>query len=359
MVRRGRRILPFVAVLLTAALAACGTAPPHRDAEGRTVIKIGDSFSATHPVGAGGVQPFRDHLEEHGPGVGLAVEYFASGQVGDQGDMPAILRSGVVQMAPVSPAYVGTELPLSNVGDLPGLVPDACTGGDAVLGAMQPGGTLFETELAPHGIRPLWAAVVPDYEAMSTRTPIARPEDAAGRLVRSTGGVADRVVDSMGAAGVSMPLGELYEALSRDTVSGTVASPVSIGSYKLGEALDHTTDGARLGAFTITFSVSEPFWASLDDAQRGVITEAAALAQDGVCRAITETGEAALAEMREQGVQVSPVSAADRAAWDALAEPVRRQWVADLERSGHPATRVLQEFEESLARAGAGTGSTP
>lgn len=349
--RRGCLAGAAVAGVLVGGLAGGCAAPPHHNAEGDVVLKFGDSFSATHPIGAGGVTPFIEKLHEEGPGVGLEVEYYANGQLGKQRDMVTLLRSGVMQVGPVSPAYVGTELPLSNVGDLPGLVSDACVGADAVLATMQQGGTLYDEELEPRGIRPLWVAVVPHYEAMTGEGAIAKPSDAEGHILRSTGGVADRVVDEVGAAGVSMPLGELYEAISRGTVEGTVASPVSIASYKLGEVLGFTTDGARLGAFTITFSISDDVWQELDAAQQELLLEASALAQQGACEAIEEAATAALTEMRDQGVEVLEIGPDSRAEWDALATPVRDKWVEDLESTGRPAARVLEEFEVALEEA--------
>ncbi|QIX25303.1 TRAP transporter substrate-binding protein DctP [Nocardioides sp. JQ2195] len=332
---------------LLLASSACAS-PPHPNAEGDLILKFGDSFSATHPIGAGGVTPFIDTLQERGDDLGLDVEYFASGQMGKQRDMAALLRSGVIQLGAVSPAYVGTELPLSNVGDLPGLISDACTGADAVLATMQEGGTLFEEELEPRGIRPLWVAVVPHYEAMTAGLPVQDPSDLDGEILRSTGGVADRVVDEVGAAGVSMPLGDLYEAISRKTVAGTLASPASIGSYKLGEVLHYSTEDARLGAFTVTFSISEDVWDMLDDDQRDLLREAGEAAQDGACKAIEEEQAQALKEMRQQGVRIHEITDGERAAWDELAEPVRENWVSDLESTGRPASEVLTEFETAL-----------
>lgn len=121
--RHGRPLPRLATALSSAALVLVGACagPPHESADGDKVLKFGDSFSSTHPIGEGGVTPFLKALEQGGEDVGLEVEYFAKGQMGDQRDMAALLRSGVIQMGPVSPAYVGTELPLSNVGDLPGL----------------------------------------------------------------------------------------------------------------------------------------------------------------------------------------------------------------------------------------------
>ncbi len=321
------------------------------------MIRVADSFAATHPIGRSGTTDFMEILEAEGPGAGLDIEYFASGQLGKQRDMPAVLRTGIAQIAAVSPAYVGTQLPLSNVGDLPGFTEDACVGGDAVLEIMQPGTTLFEAELAPQDVRPLWVAYIPGYEAMSGEFPIDPVQALDGKIMRSTGGAADRVVDEAGAAGVSMPLGDMYEAISRGTVEGTLASPLSITPYSLEEVIAYSTDGAHLGSFTVTYSVSNSAWEAMTPAQRVVLDEASATAQRSVCEEINRSMDESKQAMRDSGVQMIEATAAERDAWEALAEPVRASWISDLESIGLPAQQVMDDFTAALARAEARYGS--
>lgn len=353
--RRGTRA-SIAGALGVSLVLATGCSPSTEDS-GHLAVKVGDSFAATHPIGRSGTDIFMETLENEGPDAGMEIEYYASGQLGKQRDMPAVLRTGIAQIAAISPAYVGTQLPLSNVGDLPGFTQDPCIGGDAMLEIMQPGTTLFETELAPQDVRPLWVAYIPGYEAMSGAFPVDSVEALRGKIMRSTGGAADRVVDQAGAAGVSMPLGDMYEAISRGTVEGTLASPISITPYSLEEVIAYSTDGARLGSFTVTYSVSNKVWNEMTAEQQEVLTEASELAQVAVCEELTRSMDESKAAMRDSGVQMIEVTDAQRPEWEALADPVREAWVNDLESIGLPARQVLEDFNSALERAEAEHGS--
>ncbi|WP_024792928.1 TRAP transporter substrate-binding protein [Tomitella biformata] len=349
---RGKLLKAGVSALLVGSVTAiAGCTATTTNADGDTVLKVADSFAATHPIGRSGTKVFLDILETEGPVANLQIEHFASGQLGKQRDMPALLRTGVAQIAAVSPAYVGTQLPLSNVGDLPGFTQDSCAGADAVREIMQPGSTLFEAELLRQDIHPLWVAFIPGYEAMSGDFPIESVADLHGKIMRSTGGAADRVVDVAGAAGVSMPLGDLYESISRGTVEGTLASPLSVTPYKLEEVLRYSTDGAQLGSFTATYSMSHSEWLSMTDGQRALMTKASDAAQSAVCVEINQAMETSKVAMREAGVQMSEVKDTDRAAWAAIYGTVQQEWTRDLESMGLPAQQVLDEFSDALARA--------
>ena len=352
-----RRAASTLAAGLSVAIAATACSGEPDTPSEPLEIRVADSFAATHPIGRSGTTDFMEILRDTAPSAGMEIVYFDSGQLGKQRDMPAVLRTGIAQIAAVSPAYVGTQLPLANVGDLPGFTQDSCVGGDAMLEIMQPGTTLFENELAPQDVHPLWVAYIPGYEAMSGAFPVDSVDALHGKIMRSTGGAADRVVDAAGAAGVSMPLGDMYEAISRGTVEGTLASPLSITPYSLEEVIQYSTDGANLGSFTVTYSVSDTVWNEMTPEQQAVLAEASEVAQDSVCREINRSMDESKQAMRDAGVQMIEVTDAERPHWEALAAPVRESWVKDLESIGLPARRVLDDFTAALARAESEHGS--
>lgn len=343
--------LAAVAIASCVTVTACGSPGVTHNADGQVVLTMADSFSTTHPIGRSGTKLFREILRTEGSDVGLELRYFASGQLGTQSDMPALLRTGVAQIAAVSPAYVSSQLPLSNVGDLPGFTEDSCVGADAMRSLMQPGTTLFETELKKNDVHPLWVAFIPAYEAMSGDFPIHVAADLQGKIIRSTGGVADRVVDASGAAGVSMPLGDLYEAISRNTVQGTLASPMSVTPYKLEEVLHYSTEGASLGSFTATYSISQHVWEELSAKQQAFLTHAADRAQKSTCEELNRAVAESKQQMRDAGVQFDPVTEQHRHAWDAITEQVQNSWVHDLSSTGLPARKVLNEAKAAFAAA--------
>jgi TRAP-type C4-dicarboxylate transport system substrate-binding protein len=340
-----------IAVAIAASIALLSGCATTTDDPDQITLVMADSFPQTHPLALGGTNEMIETLQsEKAKELGIDLEYYASGQLGDQKDMVSVLRSGVADIAPVSPAYVGPELQLSNIGDLPGYVGNAHAGASAVMDLLKPSGILYKEEWKPREIRALWAASIPHYEAMTAKRQVTTPNDLSGTTIRSTGGAADRAVDFVGAAGVSMPLGEMYEAVSRGTVDGTLASPVSVASYRLGEVLDYSTNGARLGAFTVTYAVSLNTWNQLNDQQRKFIEQASKIAQDGAADQVEKAQIKGLKQMKDEGVEFHDVTDEERPLWNAMVEPVVNGWSRDLEERGLPAKKVVSEYEAALAQ---------
>ncbi|MFD2398705.1 hypothetical protein ACFSVJ_20810 [Prauserella oleivorans] len=107
--------------------------------------------------------------------------------MGNAADIPSLIRTGVVDLGSVAPAYVPAELPLSGVADLPGLVGDSCTGSLAVSELMSEGGLLWREDFEPKGLRPLVVGMIPDYDVLTGSRPVRTPSDLRGLQLRSSG----------------------------------------------------------------------------------------------------------------------------------------------------------------------------
>ena len=349
--RRRRGLRCITATLASATLAGSLVACSSSDAEpyqpGSVAhLKMADSYSLTHPVGKGGTKPFLDEMEanEH-----VDIEYFDSGQMGKQADIPSVLRSGVVDLAVISPSYVSSSFPLSSIGDLPGYSSDACVTAYALLELVQPGGILYEEELKPMKFMPLWTGSIPGYEAMTDGKDPSKPSNFQGSVLRSTGGALDRVIEEIGAAGVSVPIGDMYEAMSRGTVEGTLASPISITPYGLEDVIGASTYGANQGNFTFFYGINTDTWDRLNEEQKKALTDAAKKSQESVCHTLNDARETSIEAMKEAGVEFYDVTE-NSDEWRATTEPVLQQWISDAERKGHPAQRVVDDFESAIER---------
>lgn len=334
------------AAVALAATSGCSRADTETDS---VAITFADNFSATHPIGRGGTQPFLQYLQEHGPDVGLDVTYFAAGQLGKQKDALTLLRSQAVHIAPVIPAYLANEIPLSSVGELPGLVEDPCVGIETLLPMTQEGGSLYTAEFEEQKVMPLWGVMIPGYEVFTSDAPVLSPHDLDGSLIRSPGGAGDRMVSGLGASPVSIAAPDLYEAVARQTVSGAVLPQLSVTSYSLQEVLGYSTLGANLSTTTVFYGVSTDLWHSLDEAQQNVLREASDIAQTGACQEMVTATETAESKIRDAGVEMIAITGDRQAEWDAALEPVRQKWVDDLSSAGLPAEDILTEFEQGVA----------
>ncbi|MEQ3551923.1 TRAP transporter substrate-binding protein DctP [Pseudonocardia nematodicida] len=336
-------------LVATVALAAACGAPPDGTAgpQSRTLV-VADSYPVTHPASTDGIVHFTDRVTELTGGE-VDFDYYPSEQLGKAGDYVTLVGNGAIDIGVVSPPYLSDKLPLSNVGDLPGLSSDSCTTAHAVEALTAEDGVLYEEEFAPRGLRPLFVGVVPQYEFMSN-VEITEPTQIAGMLTRSPGGVVDQTLRTLGAVPVSIAGPEVYEAMSRGTVDAMTLPPMSAVPFRLDEVASYATEGAPLGGFTLTFAISEALWQDLPDAHRAAMTQAGAETVQNLCEEMTTQTADARATLEAGGMTFTTLSDAQRAEWDRAVTEIRADWVADMEADGRPGAAVLDAMESELER---------
>ncbi|TCP43426.1 TRAP-type C4-dicarboxylate transport system substrate-binding protein [Tamaricihabitans halophyticus] len=350
--RLASRVLAMVAALLVP-LAACGVdreGPP-----GEFTLIIGDSYPTTHPASRDGVEFFMKRVGELTDGR-VSFKYFPSDQVGKAEDYISLTRAGVTDIGVVSPPYLSAKLPLSNVADLPGMSTEACPPARALTELMSENGLLHEQEYAPRGIRMLFVGVQPKYEIFTGDGKlVTEPADMRGLLLRSSGGVLDQAVHRLGSAPVSIPGPEMYEAISRGTVDGTVLPTMSATPYRLDEVATNSTEGAPLGSFTLTYAISEEIWRQLPADLRDAVSRAGRETTEHLCRAIDAENASSREQLAEGGLTFTTLSQEQVADWRRAVAPVREQWVADMESMGRPGRATLEAMTAALREQSGGS----
>lgn len=312
-------------------------------------LKVADTYPEGHPFAEYGVLFFISEVEEMSNGR-ITFEHFPSGQMGGASTLPNMTRNGVIDISSVAPAYISDQLPMSGVADLPGLAESSCVASNVMLNDMlQPGDTLYENDFKRLQLRPLIVGVIPGYEVMTTSREITKPADLTGLSVRSSGGSIDRTVRLLGGSGVAMPAPEMYESLLRGTVDGTVLGPVSASPYKLEEVINYSTLGARLGSFTMTYSIGERSFARLPEDLQAIVVEAGRKATDSLCEALDRENAASIDEMKNAGVEFFAIDEAGREEWVNAISPVQDMWVNDMESINLPGSQVLEEYKNAIA----------
>lgn len=346
MLPRAVRLLAMACTVgLITTLTAC--AGDREDPPGTYTLVVGDSFPTTHPFSRDGAQFFVDRATELSGGR-LQFDYHPSESLGAAEDFVNLARSGVVDIAMVSPGYVSSQLPLSGVGDLPAMTTDPCRGALGLEPLLAEGGVLHDADFAPDGLHPLVVGVVTGYEVMTGGgVAVTDPSDVAGMVLRSSGGAIDRTVNHLGAAPVAMPVTEMYEAISRGTVDGTVLGPLSALPYRLDEAATHSTLGAQLGSFTITYSIGRGTWDRLPPDLQDVLTRAGKDTNRHLCRAVADYDAQSREKLAAGGMAFHRLTPDEERRWREATAPVREEWVADMERMGLPGRAALDDLQAS------------
>ncbi len=212
-------------------------------AHAATQLKISHQF----PGGTVDKGDFRDRLcrmfaaeVAKRSGGDIAAEVYPNSSLIKTNAQFSAMRKGALDISLYPLPYAGGELPETNIGLMPGLV---STYDQGLKWKNQPVGKALTDFLADKGIIILtwiWQA-----GGVASRTkPIVAPEDAKGLKVRGGSREMDMVLQTAGAAVLSVPSNELYAAMQTGACDAGITSSTSLISFRLEEVAKALTSGA-------------------------------------------------------------------------------------------------------------------
>ncbi|MEP7205640.1 MAG: TRAP transporter substrate-binding protein DctP [Casimicrobiaceae bacterium] len=314
-------------------------------AQGKTVLKFADSLPANHLFTESVAKPWMEEVRKRTNGA-VEFQHYPAEQLGKGKDMLTLAQSGVTDIALIVPPYLSDKLPLSGVVELPGGFTSSCQGVKG-LWKIANGGTLDKAELAPSGMRLLFAIVQPPFQIYSTKK-LDTLKDLEGQKLRTTGGAMDLMVRKLKGAPVRMAAPEVYESLSRGTIDGGVLAVVSVGSYNLGSLVKYGTQNENFGSAALLYEISETAFKKLSPDVQKAMVEAGQDITFKACSKIDEDAARDNEKMRANGVKLGRIAAADHPAMEAAMTAVGAEWAEGLDKRGKPGSVVLREFRQAL-----------
>lgn len=212
-------------------------------AQAATTLKISHQF----PGGTVDKGDFRDRLTRvfaaeiaKRSGGELVAEVYPGSSLIKTNAQFSAMRKGALDMSLYPLPYAGGELPETNIGLMPGLVSSYDQG---LAWKNKPVGKALTDFLADKGIMLItwvWQA-----GGVASRTrPLVSPEDAKGLKVRGGSREMDMVLQTAGAAVLSVPSNEIYAAMQTGACDAGITSSTSLISFRLEEVAKHLTSGA-------------------------------------------------------------------------------------------------------------------
>jgi TRAP-type C4-dicarboxylate transport system substrate-binding protein len=212
-------------------------------ARAATTLKISHQF----PGGTLDKGDFRDRLTRlfaaevaKRSGGEIAAEIYPNSSLIKTNAQFAAMRKGALDISLYPLPYAGGELPETNIALMPGLV---STYDQGLAWKNKPVGKALTDFLADKGIIILswvWQAG----GVASRSRPIVAPEDAKGLKVRGGSREMDMVLQTAGAAVLSLPSSELYAAMQTGACDAGLTSSTSLISFRLEEIAKSLTSGA-------------------------------------------------------------------------------------------------------------------
>jgi TRAP-type C4-dicarboxylate transport system substrate-binding protein len=230
--------------LLAGSMAAVplALAGSRANAQAATTLKISHQF----PGGTIDQGDFRDRLcrrfaqeVEKRTNGSLKFEIYPNSSLVKVNTQFSAMRRGALDMSLVPLSYAGGEVPETNIGLMPALVPSYEVGAkwkNAEVGKLL---TQVLTEKGIVIVTWIWQA-----GGVASRTkPLVAPDDAKGMKVRGGSREMDMLLKDAGASVISLPSNEIYAAMQTGAMDAAMTSSTSLISFRLEEVSKFLTSG--------------------------------------------------------------------------------------------------------------------
>jgi TRAP-type C4-dicarboxylate transport system substrate-binding protein len=176
----------------------------------------------------------------------------------------------------------------------------------------------------------------------TVKKPISKLEDLAGLKMRVTP-LGTPIAKALGAAPVAMPMGEAYDALSKNVVDGGFFPYEALEGWKLGEVVKNTTESWPVG-FTSAWYVimNKKKWESIPPDMQKIIEKVNAEWIERVGKTWDEIDASGKAFSQKQGGKVVTLSKEEGDRWVKAVQPVLNDYVTMAKSKGLPGDEVLK-----------------
>lgn len=261
------------------------------------------------------------------------------------------------------PAYERARFPLSEVTLLPLTKSSLTIAMSAFTDLMNSdveiadGKTYYQLEWEDQGMKALPTIITPEYQiAIVTPPESLSDNDALSRLrLRTAARTHDIYANLIGANTISMPGGDMYDALSRGALDGNVISIADWSTYGFEEMFTATLDGISLGHYPGIIGFSQARWDEFSPETQDLFEAAAADTIADVIDTVDARTEANLAANQENGGVVVDVTDLDQEFQDRYLEAVGQTWVDwidAMESEGHPGRKIALLWRDLILKHG-------
>lgn len=336
----GRKLIGVVVALLL--LAACAPAKP---AGGVEVLRYASPYSPNHPFSRADIIWMR-HVEKASGGR-LKIQPFWGGALISSDQSVIELRHGVADIALITPIYMrsGMHVMKTQAGFYGGVrtIEDQV----AVYRCLEQAFPIFGQEMAGVHVLAVQGGNLPN--VLTRDKPVRGLADLRGLRLRAPGELTP-VLQSLGVDVVTMPMGEVYSAISKGVVDGVVAPADAVKSLHFSEVARHLSLlQVSRGAYPAR-AISDARWRTLSPDLRQVLTEATPVWEAALAREIGKAEAEGMAMARTEGMSIVPVDPAEQARFDAAYDAEALSNARRLAEYGLPGEAIYRKARAVIAQ---------
>jgi TRAP-type C4-dicarboxylate transport system substrate-binding protein len=317
-------------------------------AQDAITLKISYQFPEHHFVTVGCINPFIEGVEERVPGK-VKFERYPAEQLAKAFNQLDSVRNRIADIGIHNLAYTPQVTPLSTFLEMPGIFQFKETMAAQRAWDRLSKNELYDAELAKLNVVPAWAFVTSPYQfQMVSKDPVTSIEQLRGKKLRVPGAGAEMALDLIGAVGVRVPASDLYLAMQRGTVDGSIISTSALPAYKLDEVVNSISTNASWGASPFIAAMNKDKWDSLPEDVRTAITEAGVAAGEACANTYIDLEQKEVERLRGLGKTLFELPDSAIADLDAALQPVRDDWLAQMKQRNLDGQAIIDKYNEYL-----------
>ena len=184
--------------------------------------------------------------------------------------------------------------------------------------------------------------------------PVEKLEDMKGLKLRGTSRVVNKMLETLGASPVGMPVPAIPEALSKGVIDGTVVPWEVTPSVKIAElAPNHTGFSGKYGLYeaTFLFAMNKDTYNNLPDDLKKVIDDNSGMPLAKLFGQAMDAGDQHGLEVAEKaGNKIVTLDDAETERWREVADKVSGDWIKEMDDKGMDGTGLVKDAKELIAK---------
>lgn len=333
------------------ALAACAVLAAIGGAQAQEVtLKVHHFWPPAAMPPSKILQPFCDQIAADSNNR-MKCQVFPAMQLGGT---PAQLidqvRDGVVDIAFTLPGYTAGRFPIMEVFELPFMNNSASAGAKASWDYYQK----YATKEFP-GVKPLMFSVHDEGYLHTRDKQIKSLADLKGLKLRAPTRQTNKLLASLGATPVGMPLPAVADAVSKGTIDGFALPWEVIPSVNLHEMVKfHTeTDPSRPALYSAGFilAMNQAKYDGLPADLKAIIDKRSGAVLSAFAGKVWDESQAVGRKPAvDRGNTFHTLPPAEVDQWIKASAPLYDEWVADMNKRGLPGQQMLQDARDLLVK---------
>ena len=327
-----------IAIAACATIAGVALAQP-ASAE-PVVLKYGTGSPPTAAMTGRLAMPWAEQTSKLSGGA-LEIQVFAGPSLINLQNSYDRTINGVADMAFMILGPVSSQFPKTAVATLPFEVSNAAEAGAALWALFQNGVIADELEK----VKPLAIGAFPNV-SVHAKKPVITLNDLRGMKLSVQSRLMGEAITALGATPITMPVTELYQALSRGVIDGTAIGWPATTTYKTHEVVSFHTDVPLGGEVAFEIMNKQSYERLPDAAKRAIDQTAGAPYTKSMGEIIDIQEQESRAIITAAGQKILTLAPAEQTLWQQRIAPITEAWV----KSTPNGAAVLATFRQEVAK---------